>query len=226
MPYGNKSRALVNKYSKDCASFLISKGVKLIVVACNTASSLALPQLEKEQQTPIIGVIHPMLEALSKIRKRKEILVIGTYGTIHSQIYQSLIKHRFPNSNVRGRACPLLVPLIEEGLTDHPILDQTLEKYLKNSQTKKLDALILACTHYPLIKDTIRKFCDPTAEILDSAKTCAKNAKDFLISHSLMNNSRSMGKSTFFVSDDPCKFAKQAALFTKSPLQKAKKISL
>ncbi len=148
---------------------------------------------------------------------------MGTYGTIHSQVYQRLIKQKFPSTNIHGKSCPLLVPLIEEGMHDHPILEQSLKGYLRNPD---LDILILGCTHYPLIKKSIANFCKKETVILDSSQACSLQAHHYLKEHNLLNRSKIKGSSSFYVSDDPCKFKKIATFFMKSKIDSVKKAIL
>ncbi|MDR1104505.1 MAG: glutamate racemase, partial [Endomicrobium sp.] len=153
VPYGTKSQNAILKFSKEITSFLIKNRVKLIVVACNTASALALPVLEKTLKVHIIGVIAPGAKAAIDASENFRIGIIGTEGTIGSKSYPKAI-NKLAKAKIYQQACPLLVPLVEEGWVDGEITDKTVKKYIKPLLAKKIDTLVLGCTHYPLLRKT------------------------------------------------------------------------
>ena len=155
VPYGNKSKNTVLRYSRQIVNFLKTKGVKAIVVACNTASALALDDLEKEIDIPIIGVVKPGAYAAVNTTKNNRVGVIATQSTVQSRLYQEIIAKQAPQINVFAKACPLFVPLVEEGWTNDTITLEVAKRYLRELQDKDIDTLILGCTHYPLLSDLI-----------------------------------------------------------------------
>lgn len=210
VPYGSKSKEVIIKYSREITRFLKTKEVKMIVVACNTASSFALKTLQEELDIPVIGVIHAGSKYASQITKGK-IGIVGTKGTIKSNVYEYSIKQINPEIEVYQRACPLFVPLIEEGMLEDSITEEIAERYLYDIK-KSIDTLILGCTHYPLIKDLIGKVCGDSVKIFNPAKVVAEEVKDILFEKNMFCESCE-GKTTYFASDDPEKFAETGKLF-------------
>ena len=155
VPYGSKSKETVTRYSEQIVRFLLSQNVKAIAVACNTASAYALPTLEKDCPVPIIGVMKPGARTAAECTENGKIGVIGTTATISSGIYTEYIRELMPRAQVLGRACPLFVPLVEEGLWEDPVTDEIARRYLVELMDEGIDTLILGCTHYPLIRKTI-----------------------------------------------------------------------
>ncbi len=170
VPYGNRSRETVIRYSLECAEFLSSQGIEALVVACNTASSYAIDTLTAELDIPVIGVVEPGVKTAIKVSKGR-IGVIGTKATINSGTYQRLISSH--GMEVLANSCPLFVPLVEEGFLKGDIVDKIVEMYLADMKAKGVDTLILGCTHYPLLKDTIQKFM-MGVEIVDSSQAVAE----------------------------------------------------
>ena len=158
VPYGNKSPETIKKYCKEITNFLLTKNIKLIIVACNTASSTALKTIKKNAKTtPVIDVISASLQTIKTLQNIKKIGIIGTETTINSKSYYKQIKKENPKIEIISQACPLFVPIIEEGLFNHTIADKAAKMYLKKINNKQINALILGCTHYPIIKKTIKK---------------------------------------------------------------------
>jgi glutamate racemase len=205
VPYGSKSKEIVIKYSKNIASFLIEQKVKLIVIACNTASAFALTALKKTFEVPVIGVIEPGAKAALAASKNKRIGVIGTEGTVNSGSYTKEI-NKISKSKVYQRACPLLVSLVEEGWNSGAIADSVVKKYLKPLLNKKIDTLVLGCTHYPLLKKTLEKNVKADIVLIDSAKATAREVKDVLSKKCLFADTAGRKFLKFYVSDDPKKF--------------------
>ena len=155
VPYGSKSKETVTKYSRQIIRFLRSKDVKAIVIACNTASAYSLEEIAREIEIPIIGVVIPGASAAAKATGNKKVGIIGTEGTIASEIYSGVINEITPGIMVEGKACPLFVPLVEEGMLDDEVTTEIARRYLSELKMKDIDTLILGCTHYPLLRDTV-----------------------------------------------------------------------
>jgi glutamate racemase len=177
VPYGGKSAETVTRYGREISDLLISEGAKMIVVACNTASALALPSLSSDYSIPMIGVLEPGASAAVKATRNGRIGVIGTRATIASEAYSKAISRINPDLSVRAVACPLLVPLIEEGLLEDEITEMALRRYLSPMLHEEIDTLVLGCTHYPLLKKAIGRICGPGVALVDSAENCALAVK-------------------------------------------------
>jgi glutamate racemase len=169
VPYGTKSAETVLRFSRENVKFLLDEGVKFVVVACNTASAEAVPIIRSECPVPVVGVIEPGVRAAVKRSPTGHIGVIGTAGTIRSEAYQRGIKALAPGAVVTARACPLFVPLAEEGWVDTPVTQLVAEAYLDDLKRAQVDALVLGCTHYPLLHDVIQRTMGPGVELVDSA---------------------------------------------------------
>lgn len=195
-PYGIKGPEVIKKYSRENAEFLISQGAKIIIVACNTASAVALEYLKQQfPAVPIFGVIEPAAIAAVKITKNGRIGIIGTRATINSGIYKQKLKEINSNLNIYSEACPLLVSLIEEGWTDRPETKTILAEYLKPLKARKIDTLILGCTHYPFIKNLIQKEMGGGVKLIDCGEALAKQLSDLDI------QMPANGTNEFYVSD-------------------------
>lgn len=180
VPYGGKSRPTVERYSLEIGNLLLSEHAKIIVVACNTASALGVPRMKEVFQVPVQGVILPGAKAAVSSTKNKLIGVIGTRATIASGAYEHAIRDIDPAAQIHSTACPLLVPLIEEGLFDDPVTDQVLARYLEPLLARGIDTLVLGCTHYPLLKPAIAKIAGPSVSLVDSAENCALAVQSLL----------------------------------------------
>jgi len=204
VPYGNKSRDTITKYSKQIVRFLRTQNVKAIVVACNTASAYALDELSSQIDIPIIGVVKPGAKTAVETTRNGKIGVIGTSGTIQSETYTTYMKKWNPDINVIGKACPLFVPLIEEGLWEDPVTDEIARRYLTDLIDSGIDTLILGCTHYPLIRKTVQKIVGPEVTLVNPAYETAHELHALLSSHQLLSN-EAPGLGTnihqFYVSD-------------------------
>lgn len=203
VPYGVRDKETITKFAKELVNFLVEKNVKLIVVACNTISATCLTELEKISPVPVIGVIQPTVDEVVLNLKSKIIGVIGTRATINSQSYENKIKKTNPTINVVSQACPLFVPLIEEGFTDHPATKIIVKEYLKDFENKNLDALILGCTHYPMIKNMIQEVVGNTIKIVDSAKPTTLQLIKVLKSNNLLCNNSPPTRHFFFTDITP-----------------------
>ena len=174
MPYGSKSRDVISRFSLEIAQFLLQEKVKMIVVACNTASAFALSALRGRFDVPIIGVIDPGAQAAISMTKTGRIGVIGTEGTIESQAYSEAIHRLKAELQVFGQACPLIVPLVEEGWLEKPVALEIVKEYLVPLLSNQIDTLVLGCTHYPLLKDLLSRVAGPAVRLIDSAEETAR----------------------------------------------------
>lgn len=180
VPYGGKSRETIERYSLEIGAWLVSQGVKMIVVACNSASALALEALRQIVPVPVFGVIVPGVEAALAATKTGHIAVIGTKATVGSGAYEVALRERRDGIRVTSVACPLLVPLIEEGLLEDVITDAVLTRYLAPVLSSDADTLVLGCTHYPLLAKAIGRVAGPGISLVDSAANCARAVRDQL----------------------------------------------
>ena len=166
-PYGPKSRETILRYSSECAEFLYKKGIKLLVIACNTSSSVAIPTLKGMFDCPIIGMINPVVELALQKTQSGSVAVIGTRATIGSLAYQRALRDGKKDIEVYPIACPLFVPLVEEGIFEGPIVDGIVDRYLRPLKESRVDTLILGCTHYPLLRDAISRYFDRPINFID-----------------------------------------------------------
>lgn len=218
VPYGTKSPEVVRRYSELNVRFLLEKKVKTVVVACNTASSLALDYLEDRfPGIPIMGVIKPVIRNLAFLDGVHRVGVIGTSATIRSNIYPKLICDQ-QQIEVFSQACPLFVPFVEEGLLDHSLTRQMVHYYLQGLKRSGIDTLILACTHYPLLSSLIDEYFDRRVRIIDSAYYTALELKRILEKDQLLNLSSTEGEESFFVTDTIETFKDTATRFFGRPL--------
>lgn len=209
VPYGNKSKETVTKYSRQIIRFLKTQNVKAIVVACNTASAYALDEIEKELDIPIIGVVKPGAKVAAEATRNGKVGVIATAGTIQSQIYTKYIQGISPDIQVIGKACPLFVPLVEEGLLEDPVTDEIATRYLNELKDIDIDTLILGCTHYPLIRSTVGRIMGEGVTLVNPAYETAIELRSLLERENLLNPStQRLGTNQyqFFVSDGADKF--------------------
>ena len=207
VPYGTKSARAVISFSKEITAFLLAKRIKLLVVACNTASSLALDEFRKLSPVPVLGVILPGVEAALKAAgPGGRVLVTGTSATVNSRAYSKALAAAGRGLRVTEKACPLFVPLVEEGWCSKPLAEQVAKEYLSGFRKKHFDALILGCTHYPLMKKVIARVMGPGTRIVDSARAAACSARAELAGRKLLNPGRK-GGAEFIVSDAPEKFS-------------------
>ncbi len=205
VPYGTKSKKTVTEFSEKISRFLLKNNVKMIVIACNTASAFSLNYLRNFVNVPIIGVIKAGSVLAAKITENKKVGVIGTEGTIKSKAYEKEIKKYDKNIKSFSKSCPLFVPLVEEGWNDGKITREIIKIYLKDLLDKNIDTIILGCTHYPLLKESIKKVIGKNINIVDSASAVAAQVKYILTKNNILKKS-GKGKYKFFVSDSPEKF--------------------
>jgi glutamate racemase len=226
VPYGSKSNSTVIEYSIQDARFLMNKGVKIIVAACNTASSVALNAVKKEFNLPVIGMIEPGAKAAVEKTNSGKIGVIGTRATINNKAYSKEIKKISPALEVYEKACPLFVPLAEEGWIKHAAVYQIAEEYLKELRGKKIDTLVLGCTHYPILSDVIQEVIGQGVALIDSGVASAEAVDKELKRAGLSANRNKPGIQEFYVSDIPIKFKEVAELFFGRKIEEIKKIEL
>ncbi len=214
-PYGNKSPRTLVRFALENARFLNSKHIKFLIVACNSSSAYSLPALRAKLSIPVLGVIHAGARAAVGGRSRQKLGVIGTHATINSGAYQKAIQELAPGTRVFAAACPLFVPLAEEGWNSHKVAAAVAAEYLLPLKAKGIDTLVLGCTHYPLLKDTIRGVLGSRITLVDSAEETAKEAKEMLAALDFGSKlkSRPFSSHEFYVSDLPGQFSKLGRRF-------------
>lgn len=210
VPYGGKSAATVERYSLEIAGMLLAEHCKTIVVACNTASALALTRLEEMSPVPVTGVIRPGAAAAVAATRTGHIGVIGTRATIRSGAYERAIETLDSALQVTARACPLFVPLIEEGWLDGPVTDQIVRQYLEPLVEEGIDTLVLGCTHYPLLRGAIGRFLGDAVTLVDSAENCATTVAQLLAAEDLQAKTTGSGSLTVALTDPPDAFLEVA----------------
>ncbi len=226
VPYGSKSNDTVIEYSLQAANFLLRKNIKLLVVACNTASSAALKDLKRFLTIPVIGMIEPGSKMALRESKHGKIGVIGTMATINNKAYSNELKKLNPKVKVFEKACPLFVPLAEEGWLDHKATELIAKEYLTEMHERKIDSLILGCTHYPILYDVIQKVMGRTVKLIDSGTPAAKLVEEYLNARGLRNDSNMLGGKEFYVSDIPGKFKEIAGRFLGGKISHIHKVEL
>lgn len=213
VPYGTRSVETIIKYSKNDINFLLSKDVKVIVIACGTASSVALPVLKGDYDTPIIGVVDAATDAALSATKNGKIGIIGTPGTIKSGSYEKLIKEKNPDILTFNKACPLFVPLVENGHFETKVSELVCEEYLEEIKNAGVDTLILGCTHYPLLKKTISKYMGEGVTLIDVGQEVAKALKTYFKAEDLHSNVCDENQYRYYVSDNIDGFENLGGLF-------------
>lgn len=219
VPYGNKSRDTILRYSIENTIFLLNKNIKLLVVACNTASAYSIARLQQIFSIPILGVIEAGAECAVRTSKNQCIAILGTQGTIASGAYQQEIRRRHPDASLTTIPCPLFVPLVEERFVSHPAARLIVQEYLKPIRNTQVDTILLGCTHYPLLRDLIREEAGDGMQIVDSASTCAEMVDQKLAEMRLHNTSQGVGQCSYYVSDDPHKFRHLACDFLNETIE-------
>jgi glutamate racemase len=206
VPYGGKSASTVERYSVEMTDMLVAEGVKAIVIACNSASAVALPKLEETLPVPVIGVIKPGAQAAVAATRNEHVGVIGTRATIKSGAYDRELRALSPDIRVSMRACPLLVPLIEEDWLEDELTDRVIARYLGPITHDGVDTLVLGCTHYPLLAGAITRFLAGKVRLVDSARTCAKTVEQLLDRQSLCAPRENEGSLQVALTDAPDTF--------------------
>lgn len=226
VPYGNKSPETVKRFARQDAAFLLGRDVKAVVVACNTATAFALPTLQSEIRVPVIGVLDPGVQAALERTRSGRIGLIGTAGTIGSEAYQKALRALRPDVYLVAKATPLLVPLVEENWLDHAITRQVLEEYVRPMLRERIDTLVLACTHYPLLKPLLAEIAGPAVALVDSATTCASHLKRCLDQLGLAAQRTGSGGIEIFLTDRPAQFELMARRFLKAPIHRIDTVAL
>ncbi len=213
VPYGTRSKETIIKYSKNDVNFLLSRDVKVIVIACGTVSSVAISALKAEYDIPIIGVVEATAEAAIGASNNGRIGITGTPGTIKSGSYERFIKERADNIKTFARACPLYVPLVENGHFETKVAELVTEEYLAEIKADGVDTLILGCTHYPLLKNTIARYMGNEVSLIDAGAEVARALKQYLSENDMCAEKSSCRTEQYFVSDNVDGFEKLGGLF-------------
>lgn len=228
LPYGSKSENTVIRYTRQIIRFLMTQEVKAIVIACNTATAYALEAVEGELDIPIIGVIHAGARTATGVTENRKIGVIGTEGTIHSGVYTKVMKEMRSDIEVTGKPCPLLVPLVEEGLFHDSVTDEIASRYLSELKGKYIDTLVLGCTHYPLLRSTIGRLMGPEVTLVNPAYETALELKQILTEQELLWEEGEVGSGQyhFYVSDLAEKFTSFAASILPGAVKETRQITI
>jgi glutamate racemase len=225
-PYGSKSKETVVKFSCEIVQFLISQGVKAVVVACNTASASALEELRQKVIIPIIGVILPGAKKAVEVTQNKRIGIIATRSTVATGAYAKVIQSYDPQIHVISQPCPLFVPLVEEGWLNHVVTRRTAEEYLFPLKANKIDTLILGCTHYPFLCDIIQDVMGNEVTLINSAKETAISIKEILSNAELLCTMKQDKRHRFYVSDEGTRFVELGEQFLKEKIRVITQIDL
>lgn len=229
VPYGNKSQDTVTRFSRQIVRFLQTHDVKTIVIACNTVSAYSLDILEKEVNIPMIGVVKPGAKVAAETTQNGKVGVIATEATIGSKIYSRYIEKLRPDVTIWGKACPLFVPLVEEGLLEDPVTDEIARRYLSELIDLDIDTLILGCTHYPIIRQTIGKMMGEGVNLVNPAYETTRELKELLSLKGLLNDEeQGLGSNQyqFYVSDTTDKFIRFANSIIKYGILSAKQVNI
>lgn len=227
VPYGPRSKDTVIKYTFQAINFLISKNVKAIVIACNTATARSLKESQEKYDLPILGVIEAGAKTAAYTTKNKIVGVIGTEGTVSSKAYNAEIGNIDSDIKIIDKACPLFVPIVEEGWANTDIAFLTAKRYLEELKEQNIDSLVLGCTHYPLLKRTIGEVVGEEIKLVNPAKETAKDLKKILEEESIMRiDEEPRGIYEYYVSDIPEKFATIAKEFLNKEIENIKNIEI
>ena len=226
VPYGTRSDETVVRYAREGARFLSGHGIKALVVACNTMSAVALPALREEMPIPVVGVIGPGAEEACRVTRRRVIGVIGTAATVRSGAYEHAIASHLPDARVISRACPLFVPLAEEGWVDNEVARAAASAYLSDLRDTGIDTLVLGCTHYPLLKEVIGRTVGPGVALVDSAEATAAVVLGRLRERGLLREGGAEGVDHFFVTDSSERFREVGSRFLGRPLERLEQVAL
>jgi glutamate racemase len=224
VPYGTRSPQTVIKYSQEITGFLLRQGIKLLVVACNTSSAVSLPSLKKEHDMPVIGVIEPGARRAAEMTQTRQVGVIGTEGTVKSRAYEHAIRQIDQRITVSSRACPLFVPLAEEGWVDNEVARLTAQSYLRPLLDEAIDTLVLGCTHYPLLEGIIKEIMGDEVCLVNSAQETAKEVQKVLQEEGLTKSGKKHESYTFYVTDNAERFIKVGERFLGRRLRSVKEI--
>ena len=226
IPYGSKSEQTVKKFAYQCAKFLYDKGVKTIVIACNTASAVAIDYLKDRFDIPVIGVIEPGARGAVEATKNGRIGVIGTYATIGSSAYQNKIMEKMPEAEIVGIPCPLFVPIVEEGWEYSEVARLTARQYFTELMEHDVDSLVLGCTHYPILRHTIGQVLGERVRLVNPAFETAKELKEALRENNMTKNDFVKAVYRYYVSDAPEKFRRIGGNFLKKEIELLEEIQI
>lgn len=225
LPYGSKSKENIEQYSMEIATFLKTKDIKVLIIACNTASAMAKELLKKNFDIPVIGVIEAGSREALKLSTNKKIGIVGTNGTVNSGVYEKTLKRMDGSVDVKSVACPLFVPLVEEGMTDDEVTNKMIERYVGRFKGR-VDSLVLGCTHYPLLEEPIKKYLEGTKiEVINPAIEVAQELKRLLEEKNQLSK-EAKGCDEYYVSDSPTHFKELGEMFLGSEIKEVKKINL
>ncbi|MGB2957411.1 MAG: glutamate racemase [Bacteroidota bacterium] len=226
VPYGPKSPQVVREYAVQDVGILMSRDVKMVVVACNTVSAVALDAVQKEAGVPVVGMIFPGGVSAVEATRSRRIGIIGTTATINSRAYTNAIRQIDAGVSVFPVACPLFVPLAEEGWIRHRATDLIAREYLFPLKLEKVDTLILGCTHYPVLREAIQSVVDPGVKLIDSGEAAAAEVERLLVANNLSNTRPERPNLQFFVSDIPARFSEVGERFLGHPLGRVHRVSI
>jgi glutamate racemase len=230
LPYGSKSVETVGRYAVEAAQYLESHGAQVLVIACNTATALALDRITAAAHVPVVGVVEPGAEAATAISKNKRVVVVGTEATVSSHAYRKALETR--GMRAHEKACPLLVPLVEEGWIEHPVTEQVARIYLDEGFAegfRDADTLVLGCTHYPLLKKLLRRVAPDHVSIVDSAESTARVVEKGLgkmVAPAVMEERRAAPRIRFFATDSVEKFQRLGEKFLGRPVRSVEHVDL
>ncbi len=223
LPYGTKSREVIVQYSRENTGFLLARGIKMLVVACNTASAVALDEVARETVVPVVGVIEPGARAALRATRSGKVGVIGTEATIASGAYTRALQRLRPGVEIYTRPCPMLVPLVEEGWTEGDIAERTVAHYLESLRRSGIDTLLLGCTHYPMLAATFARVLGPGVRLVDSASATAAAVRRLLDQLDLARRG-GRGTQSFFVTETPDRFIRVGRRFLGPQVESAVRI--
>jgi glutamate racemase len=226
VPYGPKSPQVVREYAAQDVEVLVSRDVKMVVIACNTVSAVALDVVQKHARLPVVSVIQPGARAAAAASRKKRVGVIGTIATVNSEAYAHAIRGLDADIRVFSAACPLFVPLAEEGWVDHPATRLVAKEYLFPLALEKIDTLVLGCTHYPVLRPAIESVLLPGIRLIDSGDAAAEEVELVLEQAGLRNPSRDRPNLQFYVSDIPSKFSEVGERFLGQKLGRVHRLQL
>lgn len=226
VPYGPKSAETVTHFALEAALFLLRQGVKVLVVACNTSSAMALETLRTTLRVPVVGVIEPGVRAAVRAARSGRIGVIGTVGTISSHVYEREIRRALPRVEIHAVACPLFVPLVEEGWSGHAVTRMVAEEYLRGLRDAGVDTLVLGCTHYPVLKPVIHQVMGPGVRLVDSAEEVASDVGRVLSEADLARKSSAPAETRFYATDVPERMALEGERIWGTPIPEVLRVEV
>ena len=226
VPYGNRSEEAIKRFSEECIEFLNKKDIKALIIACNTVSAVALEMLKEKFDMYILGVIVPGSRMASAVTKNKKIGVIGTNATVLSGAYEKNIKKENLENAVYSKACPLFVPIVEDGLSDSKIALDMTEFYLDELISQDVDTIVMGCTHYPILENTIKLIVGENINLVNPAKETVVEMKRYLEKNNLLNEELKNNKNIFYITDDENKFRKNLLDFINIKNPNIKKVDL